>query len=118
MTRIQGQQIVAIREFNRPGDTQNPWAERMETSNEVRERYPDAESGTPPDPIVRTPVFAADEYFFVVRRVEVIPGVFAPSTPAMVLGSVIAPPGSEVMTKTPIAQLEFFPVYYASVLVP
>jgi len=116
MTRTIGPQILPIRDFLNPDSTPR-YGERTENSTQVRERYPDVEKVIPPDSITRTPVFAADDYFFVVRRVEVIKGVYATSVPALVRGDQIAAAGQEIINSAKISDLEFLAVYYASVLV-
>ncbi len=117
MTRIQGPQIIPVRDFHNPDSTVvQQYGERSEISTEVRERYPDVETFPNAGEIVRTPVFGALDYFFVVRRVQVIPGVYAKSTPVMVRGDVIVAPGQESKNVAKISEIEFLPVYYATVL--
>ena len=102
-----GSQILPIREFLTPGAAQ-PWGERTENSEAVRERYPDLQE-TP-----RVPVFPLDGQFYVVRRTMVVPGVYAPTNPVLVTGAQINPTGAAVTHGARIAELEFLPVYYAA----
>ncbi len=104
-----GPRIEPVREFLTPG-LEQPWGDRTENSPEVRERYPDLQ-----DAPNRVPQFPLDGQFFVVRRAEVIPGVFAPTTPKLVTGAQINSSGAAFSHQARIAQLEFLPVYYQAV---